>query len=52
MLEIIGLLPEAFVKVAIFDSVINLKLQLVNKRTREYLAVLLGKCATKLNTQM
>ena len=52
MLEVVGLLPENVIKVTIFDPIINLKLQLVSKRTREYLAILLGKCATKLNTQM
>ncbi len=52
MIDIIAALDEASVKEDIFDKIPRMKLQFTSRRTREYVAMILGKIASKLSRQM
>lgn len=51
MLAVIENLMDNCVKTAIFDQIPRMKLQFAAKRTREYVALILAKCAAKLTHQ-
>ncbi len=51
MCDVIERLDEACVKEDVFDRIPRMKLQFTSRRTREYVAMILGKVAPKLSHQ-
>ena len=47
-----NILINLITKKQIFDTIPRLKLQFVSRRTREYISLILAKCAPKMNNQM
>lgn len=52
MVEVISQLNENCVKSAVFDQIPRMKLQFASRRTREYVSMILAKCAPRLSHQV